>query len=448
MATSPARVLAALLRENEYAFWLDPSLRRGDEGRFSAVGVPYAVFRARRGSASSRRAEWEFFRLDGARRKKGRGNPWRALREIFHDEAERRRRAKRSEKFSFAGGVVGYMGYDLKDFLENFPHAARRDLALDDCRLLFVRDFHLWDHRTGRVHTVGKPGAAPSARPPSLPRKNLDLAMRSATSKRAYLAAVGRIKRHIARGDVYQINLTHRLSFRLPAHPLALYLAMRRENPTPYGTYLACGETHIASTSPERFLRVEGRRALSEPMKGTAPRGRTRTSDARLRRALRASEKNRAENLMITDLVRNDLGRVCRPGSVKVSRLFHVDTYRTLHQMISSVEGTLAPGRDAWDALEALFPPGSMTGAPKIRAVSLIEEIEPVKRGVYAGALGWMDFRGHAQWSVVIRTLVAQNGKGYYHTGGGIVADSEAEDEWRESMLKAEALRRAAEGKG
>ncbi len=442
MAISPARVLAALLQKNRYAFWLDPSLRRGGEGRFSAVGVPYAVFRARRSSALSRQAEWEFLWMDGTRRKKGRGNPWRALRKIFHDEAKRHRPAKRSKKLPFAGGVVGYMGYDLKDFLEKFPSAARCDLGLDDCQLLFVRDFRLWDHRTGRMHSVGEPGAAPSAKPPALP-KNLDLTMRSAMSKRTYLAAVGRIKRHIARGDVYQINLTHRLSFRLPAHSLALYLAMRRENPTPYGMYLACGEAHIASTSPERFLRVEGRRVLSEPMKGTAPRGRTRASDARLRRALRVSEKNRAENLMITDLVRNDLGRVCKAGSVKVSRLFHVDTYRTLHQMISSVEGALAPGRDAWDALEALFPPGSMTGAPKIRAVSLIEEIEPIKRGIYAGALGWMDFRGHAEWSVVIRTLIANEGKGFYHTGGGIVADSEAEDEWRESMLKAEAIRRA-----
>lgn len=430
---SPARVLAGLLEKSPYAFWLDSSLARRGERNFSVVGAPYAVF-------ESRGASWTFFHLNGKTIREGKGNPWEAMERIFQAEAAKNRKTARGR---FAGMAAGALGYGLKDFLEKYPRRAGRRVETPDACLMFVKDFWLWEN--GKMRAVGNPGLPPHAPLPSAPKGGEPRFFPTMTKAR-YLRAVRRIKEHIARGDVYQVNLTRRLDFTLPCPPLALYLAMRRVSPAPYGAYLAMGETHVASASPERFLKVNGRRAVSEPMKGTAPRGADPAQDRAFRRALARSEKNRAENLMICDLVRNDLGRVCVSGSVRVKRLFHVETYRTLHQMTSQVEGTLLPKRGAWDALRALFPPGSMTGAPKIRAATILDDVEPVGRGLYAGALGFMDFHGDAEWSVVIRTLIARGGRGHYHAGGGIVADSDAEAEFAEAELKAEALKKAFDG--
>ncbi|MEZ4334456.1 MAG: anthranilate synthase component I family protein [Myxococcota bacterium] len=271
-----------------------------------------------------------------------------------------------------------------------------------------------------------------------------------------YAKAVDAILEEIAAGYVYQANFSQRLAMAVDADPWTLYAALRRRNPAPFGAFLALppssappgcetgpfggARSAILSSSPERFLRMDAaRRVESRPIKGTRPRGDDAVADVRLARELAASEKDRAENLMIVDLVRNDLGRVCTPGTIAVPELMRIEAYASVFQLVSTVTGELATGRDGLDLVRANFPPGSMTGAPKLAAVELLEALESVRRGVYAGALGYLDLRGGLDLSVVIRTLVWQEGRVHLHVGGGIVADSSAQAEYLESLDKARA---------
>ena len=259
----------------------------------------------------------------------------------------------------------------------------------------------------------------------------------------AYTACIARIRHHIREGDVYQANLTFPLRFRLSGEPRALYAALRRRQPVSYGAYLALDDAHILSRSPELFVRLDGDRLTARPMKGTAPRGTTTADDDELARALAADPKNRAENLMIVDLLRNDLARVARPGSVAVPALFETERYATLTQMTSTVTARLRAGLGVGDGLRALFPCGSVTGAPKLRAMQLIRELEKPPRGVYCGAIGYVGPDG-AAFSVPIRTAVLRrDGEGWAGTlgiGSGVVWDSEADAEYAECRLKARFL--------
>jgi para-aminobenzoate synthetase component 1 len=242
----------------------------------------------------------------------------------------------------------------------------------------------------------------------------------------------------IAAGEVYQACLTHRLELDYPGDPWDLYRELRRASPAPFACFLELPEVSVVGSSPERFLRVlpDGR-VESRPIKGTRPRGRDPEEDRRLRQQLADSEKDRAENLMIVDLVRSDLGRACATGSIAVPELLAIEDYASVFQLVSTVTGRLAPGRDALDLLRASFPPGSMTGAPKIAAMRLLDRLEPVRRGIYSGAIGWLDVRGGADLAVVIRTLLVRQGRAYLHAGAGIVADSDPHAEWRETLDKA-----------
>ncbi len=262
----------------------------------------------------------------------------------------------------------------------------------------------------------------------------------STTDASGYAKAVDTILEEIAAGNVYQANFSQRLSMPSSEDPWRLYRALRARNPAPFGAYLTLPDAAILSSSPERFLRMDASRNVeSRPIKGTRPRGRDALEDARLAAELAGSEKDRAENLMIVDLMRNDLGRVCAPGSIAVPELMTIETYAAVFQMVSTVTARLSPGRDALDLVSATFPPGSMTGAPKRAAVELLDRLEEVRRGVYAGALGYLDVRGGLDLSVVIRTFVQRRGRAHLHVGGGIVADSSPEAEYRESLDKARA---------
>jgi len=257
-----------------------------------------------------------------------------------------------------------------------------------------------------------------------------------------YCRLVETVKNHIAAGDVYQVCLTRRLDAPLSGGSAwDLYRELRRINPAPFASFLNFPEVQIVSSSPERFLALgpDGT-AESRPMKGTRPRGDSVESDRRLRRDLTDSIKDRAENLMIVDLVRNDFGRVCRFGSVIVPDFMAIEDYATVFQMVSTIRGRLAEGCDAIDLIQACFPGGSMTGAPKIEAMKIIDRLEPVKRGIYSGAIGYLDFAGAMDWSMTIRTIVVKNGQCYFHIGGGIVADSDPLAEFRETEDKARAL--------
>ncbi|MFO0740525.1 MAG: aminodeoxychorismate synthase component I [Labilithrix sp.] len=353
--------------------------------------------------------------------------------------------------FPFRAGLVGYVGYECGQLLERMPNRARTSLGLPD--LAF--GLHRWviGTRGGKswLATLDEPGhvlerlasgGTERARPAHAGRR---AEPRAWLSREEYLARVATAKEHILSGDAFEICLT--TAFDVPferAEAWALFRALRRRNPAPFAAFLELPEATIVSSSPERFLSLDGDRvAETRPIKGTRPRGTTPEEDARLREELRASEKDRAENAMIVDLSRNDLGRVCEVGSITAPDLYAVESYATVHQLVSTVRGKLAPQRDALDLLRAAFPPGSMTGAPKIEAMRILEALEPVERGIYSGALGWIDASGTMDLSVVIRTAICANGLARFHAGGAVTADSDPAAEYAEMQQKTRALREA-----
>ncbi len=367
-------------------------------------------------------------------------------------------------------GAVGYIGYETGQMLERLPCHERPGIGMADIALFFHdwvlgrsrRTGDTWLSVVGRAPTTGEARlAAERARDRVLsilaaferehatrsrPSRSVlapvpDPGLFSHTPRAAYLANILTAKRHIDDGNAFEICLTHRMDAPFSGDPFALWQELRHANPAPFATFLDLPEGAVVSSSPERFLSLDAARvAESRPIKGTRPRGETPEEDARLAAELATSTKDRAENAMIVDLVRNDLGRVCRFGSVEAPQLFAVERYATVHQLVSTVRGALDDGRDAIDLVRACFPPGSMTGAPKIEAMSILEGIEPTERGVYAGALGWLDFSGTIDLSVVIRTIVVKNGVAHLHVGGAIVSDSAPAAEHDETMHKARAL--------
>jgi len=385
----------------------------------------------------------------------------------------------------FVGGAVGYWGYELAQQLEAIELHARDDLGLPDMVLLYVDRLLAIDHVAGTSYTVGL-GFAPdrasagwqareaadalaqelsgvSAPQPLDVRDENGLSFEAASAADLgrqltaqtqlpeglrvgfdagdYSKAVASILDEIAAGNVYQANLTRRLKHRFDGDVIALYEALRRVNPAPFGAFLGLPEVSVLSSSPERFLRVDtSGRVESRPIKGTRPRGRDANQDAQLRDELANSAKDRAENVMIVDLVRNDLGRVCETGSVETADLMSIESYAGVFQMVSTVSGRLEKNRDVSDLLRAAFPPGSMTGAPKLSAMGIIDALEPVRRSVYSGAIGYLDARGGADLSVVIRTMLVADGYAYLHAGGGVVADSDPIAEHREAMHKVRPL--------
>ncbi len=347
----------------------------------------------------------------------------------------------RAELEGWPGYAIGYFGYELKNCIEKLPQRAVDDLGLPDCW------FGFYEHvAVGRAvparHDVALPATA--ARSENAPYRG------------KFVAAVRRAKDYIAAGDIYQVNLSQRFQCEVEASPVEVYLALRQANPAPYGAYLDIGEAQILSSSPECFLRINDRHVVTRPIKGTRP---VRCDPGELL----ASAKDNAELLMITDLERNDLGRVCEFGSVRVRELRRVETYATVHHLVSTVEGVLRPDVHHVDCVRACFPGGSITGAPKIRAMQIIDELEPVARGVYCGAIGYFGPNGEAQFNIAIRTVVyqggafgeralpvgravpARRGRLTFHAGAGIVADSDPDAEYEETLAKAQGIFNAIE---
>jgi anthranilate synthase component 1 len=258
-------------------------------------------------------------------------------------------------------------------------------------------------------------------------------------------AIVKKAKEHIAAGDIYQVVLSQRYSASVGVDPFTVYRALRHVNPSPYMFFVRMGSRSIVGSSPEMLVRVEGRHAVTHPIAGTRPRGRTDEEDQRLADELKRNEKERAEHVMLVDLGRNDLGRVCEYGSVRVPTFMALERYSHVMHLVSVVEGQLAEGRDRLDALVSCFPAGTVSGAPKVRAMQIIDELEPTSRGIYAGAVGYLDFAGNLDFCIAIRTLVLEQGVARVQAGGGIVADSNPTAEYEESLHKARAMVRALE---
>ncbi|HXV36661.1 MAG TPA: aminodeoxychorismate synthase component I, partial [Myxococcota bacterium] len=371
-----------------------------------------------------------------------------------------------ASELPFLGGAVGYLGYELASQFDVHRFRSLDDLQLPDLYLLFVDRFLAHDARDDRLYACALGFAETSDLAADRARRALDAlcapivaparAARRARRARppaaasaffdaqSYAKAVDATKQQIEAGEVYQACFTQRRERDCPADSWLLYRKLRDLNPAPFASYVELPEVAIVGSSPERFLRVDDeRRVESRPIKGTRPRGRDLASDRARRSELERSAKDRAENLMIVDLVRNDLGRVCEIGSVEVPELMAIERYASVYQMVSTVRGTLRRPCDAFDLVRATFPPGSMTGAPKIAAMRILDALEPVRRGIYSGALGYFDLRGGADLCVVIRTILVVDGRAYLHSGGGIVADSNAADEWQESLDKAQLLEAA-----
>jgi len=366
----------------------------------------------------------------------------------------------------FCGGLVGYFGYDTVRYIERRLAATRKPDELDtpDILLLVSEEIAIVDNLSGKLTLVvyaepGRPGAfqaaqarlkqlleklrAPAAIPPDTRGPSQPAV--SGFGQAAYHKAVERAKHYIFEGDVMQVVPSQRLSKPFRASPLALYRALRTINPSPYMYYFDFDSFHVVGASPEILARLEGDTVTVRPIAGTRRRGATPAEDAALEKELLADEKERAEHLMLVDLGRNDAGRVAQTGSVKVTEQMIVERYSHVMHIVSNVEGKLKPGLNAIDVLRATFPAGTVSGAPKVRAMEIIDELEPVKRGIYAGAVGYLGFHGNMDVAIALRTAVVKNNILYVQAGGGVVADSQPEAEWQETQSKARALLRAAE---
>lgn len=369
----------------------------------------------------------------------------------------------------FLGGLVGFLGYDLGHQLERLPTIAADDQGLPPLRLALHDWVVAWDRRTGHAWLGGRaldgdgrrlarrlddvharltspPPRGHDARDGGMrPTDEAALRFGSSLSRAAYEAGVSRVRDHIARGDLYQANLTRRLEAPFAGDPWPIYRQLRTGDPSLFSAYLDLGASPesgrpraLLSASPEPFLAVDASGLVAtDPIKGTRPRGRDRAEDRALACELLGSAKDRAENVMIVDVLRNDLGRVCVPGTVRVPRLCRLERTATVQHLVSTVTGRLAAGRDAFDLLAAAFPGGSITGAPKIRAMEILEALEPVRRGAYTGAAGWIGPDGAMGTSILIRTFVADGRRLTLHVGGGITWGSDPAAEWEETVAKA-----------
>ncbi len=460
LAASPLEVAAAF-KERDHFMFLDSSESGGEQGRYSVLGwEPPLVFRAKGEGEGAGAGDRDRDRV--ALRANGHWREWRANPLVALDGLLRFAHSNQASDLPYAGGAMGYLSYDLFPFIERYERLhSKDDLELPDAYLAFHDTLLVYDHALAQWSLRGTPflrGREDISRLFDERSRELDrrvraqaesIAPRSTTppmpnmSKDEYLGAVGRALEYIAAGDIYQVNLSQRFCAEIAEHPFELFTRLRRINPSFYGAYLSCEGHVVVSSSPELFLRREGDRIETRPIKGTRRRGSTREEDAELEHELATSEKDAAELAMIVDLERNDLGRTCSFGSVEVAEHRYIERLPTVFHTVSTVRGRLREGVSTMDILRATFPGGSITGCPKIRAIEIIDELEPTRRHVYTGAIGYIGFNEDLCLNIAIRTLVIKGTKVYFQVGGGIVADSSPEDEYEETLHKAAATLRA-----
>jgi anthranilate synthase component 1 len=452
------------LRPGPYAFLLE-SVEGGEKwARYSFLGSDPLMVITSKGNRTTLRSS------DGKTERLTSGNPLRALREVmtrFHPVAV-------PGLPRFQGGAVGVMTYDMVRHFERLPKRTRDDLGFPDAvflltdtllafdnlrhRLLVIADAHVektdpasldraYDSASAKIGMLlaklGRPARTPPPLilPPIEPLLALgEEGFTSTLDQAAFMERVKRAKEYIAAGDAYQIVPSRRLDTTLTADPFRVYRALRTINPSPYLFFLRLGRTSLVGSSPEVLVRVEDGLVEERPIAGTRPRGKDEAEDRRIEAELLADPKERAEHVMLVDLGRNDVGRVAEMGSVEVSEFMVVERYSHVMHLVSHVRGRLAPGRDALDVLEACFPAGTVTGAPKIRAMEIIEELEPTRRGPYAGAVGYVSYSGNLDSCITIRTIVCRGHRASIQVGGGIVADSDPKMEWLETASKARGL--------
>ena len=411
-------------------------------GRYSFLSAfPYMVFKAKGRKISL---------LTNGQETEKIGNPFNLLREIYTEYSGKQ---NLPSSLPFTGGMIGYFGYDMGFTLEKIPQRATDDLKLPDCILPFYDWVLYWDHKTKESfllwidtpkekkrkikELLNKPAHFKENKNTS-PDNSLHL--RSNFKKDEYLNAIVKAKDYIRKGDIFQVNLSQRFSCTYPSSSFELFEKLAFINPAPFSTFLNFPEVSVISSSPERFLCLKGNKIHTRPIKGTRPRGRDKEEDKSLAKELLNSPKDRAELIMIVDLERNDLGKFCYYGSVKVKELVTLETNPTVFHTVSTVEGKVVDGMTPVDCVKYSFPGGSITGAPKVRSMEIIEELEPTRRNIYTGAIGYISFNRRMDLNIAIRTIIIKDNTAYFQVGGGIVADSNPELEYEETLHKGKAL--------
>ncbi|MBL7070904.1 MAG: aminodeoxychorismate synthase component I [Candidatus Omnitrophica bacterium] len=460
----PLTVYSAF-KDEPYSAFLDSGMDAARLGRFSFIGHdPFMVVRSKGEQITVSTKDG----VEGIT-----GDPFQFLRQVL----SRYKVEKARDDLPLNSGCIGYFSYDLRFFLEELPDTSHDDIKMPDLLLAFYDVIIIFDNllKKSYISSSGLPlrdGNENRERAEKrldevksrinrhtgtgTGRLNAyaddlegginalpDSGLTSNFSKQDYCKAIDRAKEYIACGDIYQVNLSQRFECDFSGDAFELYAGLRKINPAPFAAYLNFDDFKIVSSSPERFIKINGRYIETRPIKGTRPRGEDSKKDLALKNELLSSAKDRAEHLMIVDLERNDLGRVCEYGSVSPTEFMGLETYPTVYHLVSTVSGKLREGRDAVDCLKNCFPGGSITGAPKIRSMEIIEKLEPTKRGIYTGAIGYIDFSGSADLSIVIRTIVVKGKKSYFQVGGGIVADSDPQMEYQETLDKGRALAQA-----
>jgi anthranilate synthase component I len=457
---TPVSASLAIFRGEENAFLLE-SVERGEQiGRYTFLGArPYMQLRTRGSEITIERNK---------KREKREGNVFDVAKALL----QQHKLAHVPGLPPFTAGAVGFCSYDIVRQLEKIGEHTKDDLHLPDCVLMFFDRLLAFDHLRHQIHIIAAADVSSEN-----PRKAYDQALEdiealekklaagarsagwengtggsrgklkisSGTPQKQYERAVETAKEYIAAGDIFQVVLSQRLDFKPEVPPFDIYRALRAVNPSPYMYFLKMGDTHVLGSSPEMLVRVTGSKLEYRPIAGTHPRGKDEAEDRMLEEKMLSDEKERAEHVMLVDLGRNDLGRVSEYGSVKVKDLMYVERYSHVMHIVSALEGKLRPDLHALDAFAACFPAGTLSGAPKVRAMQIIEELEPTRRGVYGGSVLYADFAGNLDSCIAIRTMVMQGKKAYLQAGAGIVADSDPATEYQESMNKAQAVLRAVE---
>ncbi len=456
---TPVSAFLAIAENEPHAFLLE-SIERGEQiGRYTFLGAkPYMQVRAREGKVEIIRGRQREARVQ---------NVFEVVKKLLREH----RPASVAGLPPFTAGAVGYFSYDVVRQLEKIGEHAKDDLQLPDAELMFFDRLLAFDHLRHQIHIVATADVSRESARRAYDRAIRDIAaierklsrglssawrkpakagsgilkVEARTRREQFIRGVEHCKEYIAAGDIFQVVLSQRLDFTPGVAPFDLYRALRQVNPSPYLYFIRSGDTHILGSSPEMLVRVTGRKLEYRPIAGTHPRGRDEAEDVLLEQKMRNDEKERAEHVMLVDLGRNDLGRVSEYGSVKVKDLMYVERYSHVMHLVSALEGTLRKDLDALDALAACFPAGTLSGAPKVRAMQIIEELEPTRRGIYGGSVLYADFAGNLDSCIGIRTMLMQGKKAYLQAGAGIVADSDPASEFQESMNKAQALLKAVE---
>jgi len=447
--------LFEVFKHMPYSVILDSSLNTSSLGEYSIIVFdPFLTFKSKGNNIEV---------ATGSIKEKFQHDPFQYLRILLD-----RYKLWHNADIPFVSGCVGYFSYDLCNMLEKLTDKATDDIALHDIVLGFYNKAIAIDHKRNKVFLTASSAGVPDTQDLDTAleqrldqmistiyehkkyiNENTAITERNSTSNRSlisnftkesYCNMVEEAREYIRNGDIYQVNLSQRFKTQITRGPLDIYKSLRSYSPAPFSAYMSFDDIKVLSNSPERFIKINGRNIETRPIKGTRPRGKNSDEDINLQSELLNSEKDRAELTMIVDLERNDLGKVCKIGTVEVEQLLKLEKYATVLHLVSEVKGTLKDDVDVIDCIRGAFPGGSITGAPKVRAMEIIDELEPIKRGVYTGSIGYIDFNGNSDLNIAIRTIIIKDSEAFFNVGGGIVWDSVPEKEYQETLDKGKAL--------